>query len=143
MTRYLSVAAAAGVIAVVLYGATMASDDDPAAGEGAGFRGPSSSESSASAPASPAAGLPAFAYGEKAAERTIDSPRVGICYPFDGPVATAFRNDTDLSAQLYPTADCDGEPGVLVSPGSERAGTAAGRGVVFVVPVEQAGGPED
>lgn len=54
-------------------------------------------------------------------------------------VPTAFRNSTELAAQLYPAADCGGEPGVLMSPGEQRTGTAAGRGVVFVVPAGQTG----
>ncbi|MEU4685419.1 hypothetical protein [Streptomyces xinghaiensis] len=131
LTRYLSVAAAAGIIAAVLVGAKMASSEDTSAGKG-------SDKPSASVPSELPAPL-SFAYGEKRPEQRIDTPRVGICYPFDGVVPTAFRNSTELAAQLYPAADCGGEPGVLMSPGEQRTGTAAGRGVVFVVPVEQAG----
>lgn len=133
LTKYLSVAAAAGIIAAVLVGARMAASGDSTDGGNTGSHG-----SSASVPSELPAPL-SFAYGEREPERTIDTPRVGICYPLEGPVANVFRNETELSAQLYPAADCGGEPGVMMTPGDERTGTAAGRGVVFVVPVEQAG----
>ncbi|NJQ00231.1 hypothetical protein [Streptomyces zingiberis] len=131
LTRYLSVAAAAGVIAAVLVGAELASSGDPAPTED------SNRPPAAAAPQAPG-GL-SFTYGEKLPGQRIDAPRVGICYPFEGDAPSAFRNDTDLAAQLYPAPDCGGEPGVLLSPGERRTGTAAGRGVVFVVPAERAG----
>ncbi|WP_069816609.1 hypothetical protein [Streptomyces sp. TP-A0874] len=83
----------------------------------------------------PAPDAPLFAYGQGGLLDSIDSPRVGICYPLDGEAAPdTFRNGSELPAQLFPAADCGGTPDPLLSPGGEQQRTEPRRSVVFLAP---------
>ncbi|MEU6082496.1 hypothetical protein [Streptomyces sp. NPDC047108] len=125
--RCVSIAAAAGAVAVALTAAQALGDAEPG-GPGA----VSAPEPVDPAPA-PTAEQLSFDFGDQALTQSIGTPRAGICYPLGDGSATAFRNNTELSAELHPSPGCGGSPGTTLKPGGKRTDGPRSASVVFGV----------
>ncbi|MFG2192000.1 hypothetical protein [Streptomyces sp. NPDC048639] len=128
MHRCVSIAAAAGAVAVALTAAQATGGAEPA-GTGA----VSAPEPVEPAPA-PTAGALSFDFGDRDPTQSIGTPRAGICYPLGNGSATAFRNNTELSAELHPSPGCGGAPGTTLKPGRKLTHGPPSASVVFSVP---------
>jgi hypothetical protein len=125
----MSLAAAVGVLGAALTAARMAEPTD------SGAPGPRAVPEPASPAPAPTARPLSFDYGDGALTESIDTPRAGICYPLSGPgaAATAFRNNSELRAQLQPSPGCGGSPGPVLDPGQSLEDSPPSAGVVFTV----------
>ncbi|WP_432093976.1 hypothetical protein [Streptomyces sp. bgisy100] len=121
MRALMSLAAAGGVLGAALGAAQVTAPADA----GTPVHGP------APAPAPPAA---SFDYGAGALTESLAAPRAGICYALGSTrSATAFRNGSELRAELFPEPGCAGRPGPVLDPGRSATGVAPRSSVVFVV----------
>ncbi|MEU8568178.1 hypothetical protein AB0C51_07390 [Streptomyces pathocidini] len=123
----MSIAAAAGVVGAAL-GAAQAAGS---AGDGSGTGTSAAGAKPEAPPPSPAAQQLSFDFGDGDPTQSIGTPRAGICYPLGGS-ATAFRNNTELRAQLYASPGCGGSPGPVLDPGQNRAHGEHSTSVVFI-----------
>ncbi|MER5968279.1 hypothetical protein ABT112_00775 [Streptomyces sp. NPDC002055] len=125
MRALMSLAAAGGVLGAALGAAQVTAPADA----GTPVHGP------APAPAPPAAPpVASFDYGAGALTESLAAPRAGICYSLGGTrSATAFRNGSELRAELFPEPGCAGRPSPVLSPGRSATGVAPRSSVVFVV----------
>ncbi|MEV6315739.1 hypothetical protein [Streptomyces sp. NPDC051776] len=126
--RCVSIAAAAGAVAVALTAAQATGGAEPG---GPGALAPP--EPVGPAPAPTAEPL-SFDFGEREPTQSIGTPRAGICYPLGNGSASAFRNNTELSAELHPSPGCGGAPGAAIEPGRKLTGGPPSASVVFSVP---------